>query len=110
MIIRAETPGDYPGVAAVNVSAFNEENEAQLIELIRQTDLYVPDLSLVAIVEERVAQEVEKMTVDFAAELPVYCNRGYLPKRTDMQMRHCAALEINRVIDNIKRLEASNNE
>lgn len=58
MIIRAETPGDYPGVAAVNVAAFDEENEAQLIELIRQTDLYVPDLSLVAIVEERVVGHV----------------------------------------------------
>ena len=58
MIIRAETPGDYPGVAAVNVAAFDEENEAQLIELIRQTDLYVSDLSLVAIVDERVVGHV----------------------------------------------------
>ncbi len=58
MIIRAETPGDYPGVAAVNVAAFNEENEARLIELVRQTDLYVPELSLVAILERRVLGHV----------------------------------------------------
>ena len=58
MIIRPETPGDYPGVAAVNVAAFNEENEARLIELIRQSDLYVADLSLVAILEERVVGHV----------------------------------------------------
>jgi putative acetyltransferase len=58
VIIRAETPGDYPGVAATNNAAFNEENEAHLIDLIRQTDLYVPELSLVAIVEERVVGHV----------------------------------------------------
>ena len=51
MIIRAETPGDYPGVARVNNAAFDEENEAQLIDLIRRTDLYVPELSLVAVVD-----------------------------------------------------------
>jgi putative acetyltransferase len=50
VIIRAETPGDYPGVARVNNAAFDEENEAQLIDLIRRTDLYVPELSLVAVV------------------------------------------------------------
>jgi putative acetyltransferase len=58
MIIRAEAPGDYPGVAAVNVAAFNEENEAQLIGLIRQSELYVPELALVAILEERVVGHV----------------------------------------------------
>ncbi|MGI9608749.1 MAG: GNAT family N-acetyltransferase [Acidimicrobiia bacterium] len=58
MIIRPETPGDYPGVAAVNVAAFGEENEAQLIELIRQTDLYVAELSLVAVDGEQVIGHV----------------------------------------------------
>ena len=58
MIIRAETPGDYPGVAAVNVAAFEEENEAQLIELIRQTDLYVAELSLVAVEDDHVVGHV----------------------------------------------------
>ncbi|NNC93386.1 MAG: N-acetyltransferase [Acidimicrobiia bacterium] len=58
MIIRAETPGDYPGIAAVNVAAFEEENEARLIELIRQSDLYVPELSLVAVVGEQVVGHV----------------------------------------------------
>lgn len=54
MIIRPETPGEYPGVARVNVAAFDQENEAQLIELIRRSDLYVPDLSLVAMEREEV--------------------------------------------------------
>ena len=58
VIIRAETPGDYPGVAHVNNAAFNEENEAQLIELIRHTDLYVPELSLVAVKDDHVVGHV----------------------------------------------------
>jgi len=49
MLIRPETPGDYPGVAVVNNAAFDEENESHLIDLIRQTDLYVAGLSLVAV-------------------------------------------------------------
>ncbi len=58
MIIRPETPGDYMGVARVNVAAFDEENEAQLIELIRQSDLYVPELSLVAVEDDVVVGHV----------------------------------------------------
>lgn len=42
----------------MNVAAFDEENEARLIELIRQSDLYVPELSLVAVVEEQVVGHV----------------------------------------------------
>jgi putative acetyltransferase len=58
MIIRAETPGDYPGVAHVNNAAFNEDNEALLIDLIRQTDLFVPALSLVAVEDDHVVGHV----------------------------------------------------
>lgn len=58
MIIRPETEGDFAGVAAVNVAAFDEENEAELIDLIRQTALYVPELALIAVDEERVVGHV----------------------------------------------------
>ena len=58
VIIRPETPGDYPGVACVNSAAFDEENESLLIDLIRQTDLYVPGLSLVALEGEYVVGHV----------------------------------------------------
>jgi putative acetyltransferase len=57
-MIRPETPDDYPGVSTVNVAAFGEENEAQLIELIRQSDLYIPELSLVAVEDDVVVGHV----------------------------------------------------
>ncbi len=53
------------------------------------------------LVEERVAEELERMTVDFSESLPAYCNRGYPHARTDAQVRHCTALEINRLIENL---------
>lgn len=53
------------------------------------------------LVEARVAEELERMTVDFAEELPAYCVRGYPHARTDAQVRHCTALEINRLIVNL---------
>lgn len=49
MIIRAETEADYPAVAEVNTAAFGAENEARLISLIRESELYVPELALVAV-------------------------------------------------------------
>jgi len=57
-MIRAETRGDEPGVAAVDNAAFDRENESQLIDLIRQTDLYVPELSLVAVEGDHVVGHV----------------------------------------------------
>jgi len=58
VIIRAETEADFPGIAAVNVAAFNEQNEAELIDLIRRTDLFVPELSLVALDNDEVVGHV----------------------------------------------------
>jgi putative acetyltransferase len=49
MLIRSETEADYPGVAAVNNAAFGSDNESYLISLIRESELYVPELSLVAV-------------------------------------------------------------
>jgi putative acetyltransferase len=52
MLIRPETEADYPDVAAVNNAAFGSEREAYLISLIRESELYVPELSLVAADDE----------------------------------------------------------
>ena len=49
MLIRPETTTDYPAVAAVNDAAFGSENVARLVALIRESSLYVPELSLVAL-------------------------------------------------------------
>ena len=48
MIIRAERPADAAAIRAVNEAAFPTSAEADLVERIRASDGFVPELSLVA--------------------------------------------------------------
>lgn len=48
MLIREETEGDYARIAEVVEAAFGRANEARLVEAIRASPYYVPELSLVA--------------------------------------------------------------
>ena len=48
MMIRQETSGDYAAVRQVVAAAFGSDVEAQLVEDIRASDHFVPELSLVA--------------------------------------------------------------
>ncbi|WP_261132101.1 GNAT family N-acetyltransferase [Bacillus sp. Marseille-Q3570] len=50
--IRAEHETDIPKIKEVNVLAFGQENEARLIEGIRNSDAFIPELSLVAVTED----------------------------------------------------------
>jgi len=51
MKIRCERPQDYLAIADVNTLAFGQVNEAKLIAAIRCSDRYIPELSLIAEVE-----------------------------------------------------------
>ena len=46
--IRHETPADVAAVREVNRLAFERPNEASLVDAIRASDAFLPDLSLVA--------------------------------------------------------------
>ena len=48
MEIRPETPADRKAIAAVTEAAFGKPREARMIEAIRASDGFVPELSLVA--------------------------------------------------------------
>lgn len=52
-IIRQEKSGDYSEIREINLRAFeNEENEARLVELIRDSEQFIPELSLVAVKDD----------------------------------------------------------
>ena len=46
--ITREEPSDYAEVYELNRMAFNRENEAKLVNLLRSSDAFVPELSIVA--------------------------------------------------------------
>jgi predicted N-acetyltransferase YhbS len=48
IIIRAEEEKDYAKITEVNDLAFGQKNEGLLVERLRQTENYIPALSLVA--------------------------------------------------------------
>ena len=53
--IRAETPADFPAIARVVEAAFGKPDEALMVQAIRATDGYVPELALVAVYDGEVA-------------------------------------------------------
>jgi len=58
LIIRSETPGDYPAIHQVHASAFGQENEAVLVEELRGSPGFDAELSLVAERDGRVIGHV----------------------------------------------------
>ncbi|ODG97633.1 GCN5 family acetyltransferase [Nostoc sp. KVJ20] len=68
MNIRCETLTDYPAIAEVNTLAFGQENEAKLVEKIRRSDRYIPELSLVAEFENVVVGHILFSYIDLVSK------------------------------------------
>ncbi|MDZ7956017.1 N-acetyltransferase [Nostoc sp. DedQUE09] len=66
--IRSETLSDYTAIAEVNRLAFGQENEAKLVEKIRNSDRYISELSLVAEVENIVVGHILFSYIDLVGE------------------------------------------
>jgi putative acetyltransferase len=67
VIIRPETPADYADIRRINDEAFGETLEGDLVEAIRASDRFVPDLSLVAVSEGQSLGHVISSYVDVDA-------------------------------------------
>lgn len=48
IIVRPEDPSDYAAIYEVNRYAFGQDNEAELVEALRRSPEFIPELSLVA--------------------------------------------------------------
>jgi putative acetyltransferase len=68
MNIRCETLLDYQTIAEVNNLAFGQENEAQLIVEIRKSNRYIPELSLVAEVDNNIVGHILFSYIDLRIE------------------------------------------
>ncbi|WP_276485484.1 GNAT family N-acetyltransferase [Paraflavitalea pollutisoli] len=59
VIIRQETTADIPAVQAMLFHAFGGEKEAKLVDALRKNpDVFVPELSLVAVMEDQVVGHI----------------------------------------------------
>jgi len=70
VIVRAETPADYEDIRRINDEAFGEPVESQLVEMIRASDRFVPDLSLVAVSGGQTLGHVISSYVDVVQAVP----------------------------------------
>lgn len=66
--IRSEEPSDYQAVAEVNILAFGRENEARLVERIRDSERYIRELSLVAELDGAVIGHILLSEIDLVDE------------------------------------------
>jgi len=56
--IRKETPADRPAIFEVNLRAFGQPAEAMLVDALRRDGDFIPELSLVAVREGKVAGHI----------------------------------------------------
>lgn len=58
LIIRTETPRDFPKVYEVNSTAFGRSEEAQLVDRLRSGDTFLDELSLVACIDNKIVGHI----------------------------------------------------
>ena len=68
MLVRTETTADHDAVRAVLIDAFDGPDEAVLVDLIRRSDRFVPELSIVAEVDGAVVGHILFSYVDLVGE------------------------------------------
>ncbi|MBD0350138.1 MAG: N-acetyltransferase [Flavisolibacter sp.] len=58
VVIREETAADYSAVYDLNKAAFEQDTEAKLVELLRDSNAFIPHLSLVATIDDKVVGHI----------------------------------------------------
>ena len=110
--IRSEKPEDYQSIYRVNELAFNGNVEAKLVNNLRKTKGFVPELSLVAIIDGEIVGHILFSIIHVQAEtinvpvlslapmaiLPKYQKQGIGSKLVREGLKKCKELKYKAVI------------
>src|SRR5690606_12138283 len=66
--IRQENKDDFSAVFELNKLAFGQDNEAKLVELLRESHAFIPELSLVALSGNRITGHILFTNVNIVNE------------------------------------------
>jgi len=58
IILRQETKKDFSAVYNLNKCAFGQENGSKLIEVLRKSKAFIPELSIVAIIDTKIVGHI----------------------------------------------------
>lgn len=79
MLIRAEQPSDDRGISKTIVQAFSQDNEVRLVQEIRKSDRYIPNLSLVAEIDSIIVGHILFSYIDLVNDDVTYKVLGLAP-------------------------------
>lgn len=111
--IRQETPADFREVYALDTAAFGAESEAKLVDLLRTSMAFVPELALVATIGNKLVghilfskikiaddeqHEWESLALAPVAVLPEYQRQGIGEKLIRTGLERAKALHFKSVI------------
>ncbi|MBI5309924.1 MAG: N-acetyltransferase [Actinobacteria bacterium] len=108
-IVRPEQPGDEAEIAAIHIAAFPDSTEADLVERLRGTEHWVPELSIVVQQETQLVAHVllSRVTAGDAADalalgpvavLPIHQRGGLGTAMVRMALDRARALGFDCVV------------
>ena len=77
--VKQETDKDYRGITEVNDLAFGQKNEGRLILRLRKTKKFIPELSLVAEIEDRIVGHILFYPIEIKSDDQVFPSLALAP-------------------------------